>query len=48
MKIGVISDTHIPYRVKKIPDIVLQLLTGIDHIFHAGDIADFGVIRKLE
>lgn len=48
MKIGVISDTHTPYRAKELPDIVLQYFKDVDHIVHAGDIADIDVIRKLE
>lgn len=48
MKIGVISDTHIPMRAKALPDIVLRCFSEVDHIIHAGDIANIGVIRNLE
>lgn len=48
MKIGVISDTHIPKRAKGLPQIVLETFKGIDHIIHAGDIMSMDVIYKLE
>ena len=37
MLIGVISDTHIPERAKKIPDKVYELFEDVDLILHAGD-----------
>jgi putative phosphoesterase len=43
MKIGILSDTH-----GILPAVVLQLLNGVDHIFHAGDIGDVSIIRELE
>src|ERR1051325_298056 len=43
MKIGVISDTH-NYLDPK----ALQLLNGVEHILHGGDIGEPWVIRKLE
>jgi putative phosphoesterase len=48
MKIGVLSDTHIPRKASKLPETVLRALEGVDHIIHAGDIADLSVIRALE
>lgn len=48
MNIGVISDTHIPRRAASLPTIVLQYFKDADHIIHAGDIADIGVIHALE
>jgi len=49
MKIGVISDTHIPKRAKFLPEIVLETFKGtVDHIIHAGDITSMDVIYKLE
>jgi putative phosphoesterase len=48
MNIGVISDTHIPYRANSLPDIVLQYFKDVGHIFHSGDIADIDVIQTLE
>lgn len=48
MKIGVISDTHIPVRAKKLPDVVMDALKNVDYIVHAGDINDITVITALE
>jgi putative phosphoesterase len=42
MLIGVISDTH-SYMDPR----ALQLLRGVDHILHAGDIGNESVIREL-
>lgn len=47
LKIGVISDTHIPFRAKQLPIEVLQALRDVDHIIHAGDIASLEVLDVL-
>ena len=47
MKIGVISDTHIPYRAKQIPDLVLDSFQGVDLIVHAGDLVQEEVLTSL-
>ena len=38
MLLGLISDTHIPYRAAGIPTEVLQTLSDVDLILHAGDV----------
>lgn len=38
MLIGVLSDTHIPWRNRSLPPIVWKALEGVDLILHAGDI----------
>lgn len=48
MRIGVISDTHIPRKRKRIPDTVLQGIKGASLIIHAGDINEISIIRSLE
>ncbi|PAV07499.1 metallophosphoesterase [Methanosphaera cuniculi] len=48
MKIGVISDTHIPARSYSIPEKVFELFDGVELILHAGDIEDLSVVEKLE
>ncbi|MFW6264674.1 MAG: metallophosphoesterase family protein [Bacillota bacterium] len=48
MKIGVISDTHIPTKRKKIPEIVFDLFQDVDLIIHAGDIVEWEVLELLE
>ena len=42
MRVGVISDTH-----GYLDDRALALLQGVDHLLHAGDIGDDGLIREL-
>jgi hypothetical protein len=48
MKIGILSDTHIPYRAKKIPRKIFKLFSDVDLILHAGDIVDRTIIKELE
>jgi putative phosphoesterase len=35
---GLLSDTHLPYRMKRLPEAVLGALNGVDVILHAGDV----------
>ncbi len=48
MKIGLISDTHVPDRAPGIPQTVYRAFKGVDLILHAGDITDSRVIERLE
>ncbi|MBM3250183.1 MAG: metallophosphoesterase [Candidatus Omnitrophica bacterium] len=47
MKIGVISDTHIPNAAEAIPKKILEDFKGVDMIVHAGDLVDLAVLEKL-
>lgn len=47
MRIGVISDTHIPSRAKRIPAEALELFAGADLILHAGDVSVAGALDEL-
>jgi len=47
MKIGVISDTHIPERCGEIPAAVINEFKKVDMVVHAGDLADLSVLQKL-
>lgn len=47
MRVGVLSDTHIPSRAKALPKEVLQAFQKVDHIIHAGDIACMEVLDIL-
>ena len=47
MLVGVISDTHIPGRAKRLPDEVTEAFDGVDLILHAGDVVDRIVIDEL-
>lgn len=48
VRIGVISDTHIPHRAKTIPPVVFELFAGVQMILHAGDLVCDDVIVQLE
>ena len=48
MRIGLISDTHIPYDAKALPPQVKELFRGVDLILHAGDIYFSSVLDELE
>lgn len=48
MKIGLISDTHIPDRGKKIPKKVFDAFKEVELILHTGDITSLEVIKELE
>jgi len=47
MRIGVISDTHIPDRAKEIPKVILDDFMNVDMIIHAGDFVDLEVLEQL-
>lgn len=47
MRIGVISDTHIPERAKEIPKKIMDDFKNADLILHAGDITDEKVLDTL-
>lgn len=47
MKIGVISDTHIPYVVAALPPVIFELFKGVDLILHAGDLVELSVLDDL-
>ncbi len=48
MKIGVISDTHIPIRARELPRIVLESLKKMDMILHAGDLVELSILDVLK
>jgi len=45
--IGVLSDSHVPFRLDALPQAALDLLAGCDLILHAGDLEDVGLIDQL-
>ncbi len=47
MKIGVISDTHMPSMAAALPAAVIEAFRGVDLILHAGDITDPPVLEAL-
>lgn len=48
MRIGVLSDTHIPEVVKRLPSQIREAFDGVDLILHAGDIYAVAVLDELE
>ncbi|HHX73650.1 MAG TPA: metallophosphoesterase family protein [Firmicutes bacterium] len=48
MRIGIISDTHIPTRAKHLPPALFDLLAGVELILHAGDFVTMSVVEELE
>lgn len=48
MKIGVISDTHIPIFAAKLPKRVYDCFKGCDLIIHVGDAVEMSVINELK
>lgn len=47
MKIGVISDTHIPFTGEDLPEKVYEDFRDVDLILHAGDLAEESLLDKL-
>ena len=47
MEIAVLSDTHIPSKVKSLPEGLLQKIQGVDLIVHAGDMVDIAIYNQL-
>ncbi|MGI6097446.1 MAG: metallophosphoesterase family protein [Dethiobacteria bacterium] len=48
MKVGVLSDTHIPTRARALPSRIYEIFADVDMILHAGDIADESVLEELK
>jgi putative phosphoesterase len=48
MRIGLISDTHLPQRSRVMPESLRDIFRDADLIVHAGDVGDLSVIRWLE
>jgi putative phosphoesterase len=46
--VGLISDTHIPARARRIPKMVFKIFENVDFIVHAGDLVQLSVIDELE
>ncbi len=48
MRIGLISDTHIPWAERELPPQVFETFKGVDLILHAGDVYSFSVLDQLQ
>ena len=47
MKIALVSDTHVPASLPRLPDRLLEKLAGVDAILHAGDLVTLEVLEVL-
>jgi len=47
LTIGLLSDTHIPHRLKWMPDAVLDAFAGVGLVLHAGDVDDPAALEPL-
>jgi putative phosphoesterase len=47
MRVGVISDTHIPAAARSLPAAVFEAFKGVDLILHAGDILEMSLLDEL-
>lgn len=47
--IGLLSDTHVPQRTNKVPDVVIDDFKNrnVDYVFHMGDFTLYGVYKNL-
>jgi len=48
MKIGVISDTHIPDRNAELPTRIAEVFKGLDIILHVGDVCELFVLEEFQ
>jgi hypothetical protein len=48
MRIGILSDTHIPERADALPQKLVDAFQSVDMIIHAGDLVDIKVIDTLK
>jgi len=48
MRIGIISDTHIPEKSKSIPAVILEAFKKVDMVIHAGDLINISVLQQLK
>lgn len=48
MKIGVLSDTHVPAITPALPAAVFRIFRNVDLILHAGDIVELSLLEELK
>ena len=48
MRVGLLSDTHIPQAAEELPPEIMEASRGVDFILHAGDIYTPSVLDDLE
>ena len=48
MRLGIVSDTHLPRGNRALPDDCLERLAAADAILHAGDFMELSVLEEIE
>ena len=48
LTVGVLSDTHLPYRLSELPSRVVDIFAGVDLILHAGDVDEVDFLQPLK
>jgi len=48
VRVGLLADTHVPYRAPEIPTEVLDALQNVDLILHAGDVDEPWALKPLK
>ncbi|MFB6084374.1 MAG: metallophosphoesterase family protein [Halorientalis sp.] len=48
MEVAIVSDTHVPSRIDRIPDWVRDRLRTADHVVHAGDFDSEAALATVE
>jgi len=48
MKVGVISDTHVPAIVTALPSAIFDIFKDVELILHAGDLVELSVLDELK
>jgi uncharacterized protein len=48
MQIAIISDTHLPKGLRRLPDACVERLVEADLVIHAGDFIRLSVLRELQ
>ena len=48
MRLGIVSDTHLPRGHRALPDACVERLAASDAILHAGDLIEVSVLEELE
>lgn len=46
--VGLLADTHVPYRATEISSAVIEALRGVDLILHAGDVDEPWALKPLQ
>lgn len=48
MRIALVSDTHVPTSIRRVPEALLEAVRGVDRILHAGDLIEYAVFEQLD